>query len=74
MAHHARWTMSQVTELFNKPFLELMFEAQQVHRQHFDPRHVQVSTLLSIKTGACRKTANIARKVRAIKPVSNPSA
>lgn len=30
-----------------------MFEAQQVHRQHFDPRHVQVSTLLSIKTGAC---------------------
>ena len=53
MAHHARWTMSQVTELFNKPFLELMFEAQQVHRQHFDPRHVQVSTLLSIKTGAC---------------------
>ncbi|MBR7358110.1 biotin synthase, partial [Klebsiella pneumoniae] len=37
MAHHARWTMSQVTELFNKPFLELMFEAQQVHRQHFDP-------------------------------------
>ena len=45
--------MSQVTELFNKPFLELMFEAQQVHRQHFDPRHVQVSTLLSIKTGAC---------------------
>ena len=68
MAHHARWTMSQVTELFNKPFLELMFEAQQVHRQHFDPRHVQVSTLLSIKT------ANIARKARAIKPVSNPSA
>lgn len=53
MAHHARWTMSQVTELFNKPFLELMFEAQQVHRQHFDPCHVQVSTLLSIKTGAC---------------------
>jgi biotin synthase-like enzyme len=40
--------MSQVTELFNKPFLELMFEAQQIHRQHFDPRHVQVSTLLSI--------------------------
>lgn len=53
MAHHARWTMSQVTELFEKPFLELLFEAQQVHRQHFDPRQVQVSTLLSIKTGAC---------------------
>lgn len=53
MAHHARWSLSQVTALFEKPFLELMFEAQQIHRQHFDPRHVQVSTLLSIKTGAC---------------------
>ena len=45
--------MSQVTELFEKPLLDLLFEAQQVHRQHFDPRQVQVSTLLSIKTGAC---------------------
>ena len=43
--------MSQVTELFEKPLLDLLFEAQQIHRQHFDPRHVQVSTLLSIKTG-----------------------
>lgn len=40
MAHHARWTMSQVTELFNKPLLDLLFEAQQTHRQHFDPRQV----------------------------------
>lgn len=53
MANTARWTMSQVTALFEKPFLELLFEAQQIHRQHFDPREVQVSTLLSIKTGAC---------------------
>ncbi len=48
-----RWTLSQAQVLFDKPFLELMFEAQQIHRQHFDPRQVQVSTLLSIKTGAC---------------------
>ncbi|WP_075181108.1 biotin synthase BioB [Pantoea sp. 1.19] len=48
-----RWTLEQTQALFDKPFLELMFEAQQVHRQHFDPRQVQVSTLLSIKTGAC---------------------
>ncbi|RWR02167.1 biotin synthase [[Pantoea] beijingensis] len=48
-----RWTVAQAQALFDKPFLELMFEAQQVHRQHFDPRQVQVSTLLSIKTGAC---------------------
>ncbi|AKL12972.1 TPA: biotin synthase BioB [Kluyvera intermedia] len=53
MAHQTRWTMSQVAALFEKPLLELLFEAQQVHRQHFDPRQVQVSTLLSIKTGAC---------------------
>lgn len=53
MVNTIRWTMSQVTALFEKPFLELMFEAQQVHRQNFDPRQVQVSTLLSIKTGAC---------------------
>ncbi|MEN3754869.1 biotin synthase BioB [Mangrovibacter yixingensis] len=53
MAHTQRWTMSQVTALFEKPLLELLFEAQQVHRQHFDPQQVQVSTLLSIKTGAC---------------------
>ncbi|ELY2640768.1 biotin synthase BioB [Cronobacter sakazakii] len=53
MAHLSRWTLSQVTELFEKSLLDLLFEAQQVHRQHFDPRQVQVSTLLSIKTGAC---------------------
>jgi biotin synthase-like enzyme len=54
--------------LFEKPLLELLFEAQQVHRQHFDPRQVQVSTLLSIKTGPARKIANIVRKAPAIKP------
>ena len=34
MAHQPRWTMSQVTELFNKPLIDLLFEAQQIHRQH----------------------------------------
>lgn len=53
MARQAQWTMSQVTALFEKPLLELLFEAQQVHRQHFNPRLVQLSTLVSIKTGAC---------------------
>lgn len=53
MARHPRWTISQVSELFEKPLLELLFEAQQIHRQHFDPQQVQISTLLSIKTGAC---------------------
>nr|WP_230491539.1 biotin synthase BioB [Providencia alcalifaciens] len=45
--------MKQANELFSTPFFELLFQAQQVHRQHFDPQQVQVSTLLSIKTGAC---------------------
>lgn len=75
MAHQPRWTMSQVTELFNKPLIDLLFEAQQIHRQHFDPRQVQVSTLLSIKTGSlARKIVNIARRAHATKPASKPSA
>ncbi|MCO7262892.1 biotin synthase BioB [Dickeya zeae] len=53
MTERVNWTLEQAQTLFDKPFLELMFEAQQVHRQHFDSRQVQVSTLLSIKTGAC---------------------
>src|SRR5690625_3963273 len=47
------WTRQQVLALFNQPFNDLLFQAQTVHRQHFDPNRVQVSTLLSIKTGAC---------------------
>ncbi|NML19207.1 biotin synthase BioB, partial [Azohydromonas sp. G-1-1-14] len=39
--------------LYELPFMELMFRAQQVHREHFDPSEVQLSTLLSIKTGGC---------------------
>ncbi|MPZ56573.1 MAG: biotin synthase BioB [Rhizobiales bacterium] len=47
------WTRDEVLVLFALPFLELMFRAQMVHRAHFDPQQVQVSTLLSIKTGGC---------------------
>ena len=47
------WTVAQVNKLFAMPFNDLLFEAQRVHRQHFNPNAVQVSTLLSIKTGAC---------------------
>ena len=47
------WTANQVNALFNLPFNDLMFKAQTVHRQHFNANEVQVSTLLSIKTGAC---------------------
>ncbi|NVK24478.1 MAG: biotin synthase BioB [Gammaproteobacteria bacterium] len=47
------WTLVEVNELFNMPFNDLLFKAQLVHRENFDPNQVQVSTLLSIKTGAC---------------------
>ncbi|MGX9418299.1 biotin synthase BioB [Vibrio sp. WJH972] len=47
------WTISDVNALLEKPFMDLLFEAQQVHRQYQQHNYVQVSTLLSIKTGAC---------------------
>jgi len=48
-----RWTPDDVEALFDLPFHELLFRAQTVHREHFDPSEVQLSTLLSIKTGGC---------------------
>jgi len=47
------WSRKEVSELFALPFNDLLFQAQCVHRQHFNPNQVQVSTLCSIKTGAC---------------------
>lgn len=48
-----RWSVPDVEALFNLPFADLLYRAQQVHREHFDPNAVQLSTLLSIKTGGC---------------------
>ncbi len=50
---HSDWTLAEVHELHSMPFADLLFHAQSIHRIHFDPNEVQVSTLLSIKTGAC---------------------
>ena len=47
------WSLDEIRGLFALPFNDLVFRAQGVHREHFDPNQVQVSTLLSIKTGAC---------------------
>ena len=47
------WTVEEITALFDMPFNDLMFEAQTTHRKNFDANAVQVSTLLSIKTGKC---------------------
>jgi biotin synthase len=49
----ARWRVEEVEALFAQPFMDLLFRAQQVHREHFDANEVQLSTLLSIKTGGC---------------------
>jgi biotin synthase len=47
------WSLDEIEALLNLPFNDLLFQAQSVHRQRFDPNKVQVSTLLSVKTGAC---------------------
>tara|TARA_B110000879_G_scaffold2994_1_gene4090 strand:+ start:227 stop:1261 length:1035 start_codon:yes stop_codon:yes gene_type:complete len=48
-----RWTVDDIAALYEMPLNDLMFKAQTVHRENFDPNAVQVSTLLSIKTGGC---------------------
>jgi biotin synthase len=48
-----RWSVADIEALFRLPFADLMYRAQQVHREHFDANAVQLSTLLSIKTGGC---------------------
>lgn len=48
-----RWREEEVEALFNLPFNDLLFQAQQVHREHFNANELQLSSLLSIKTGAC---------------------
>jgi len=47
------WSNEEIKALFDLPFNDLLFRAHSVHREHFDPNEVQVSTLLSIKTGSC---------------------
>ena len=48
-----RWCVADIEALFARAFMDLVFQAQQVHREHFDPSAIQLSTLLSIKTGGC---------------------
>lgn len=49
----SKWTLPQAAKVFNQPISELFYQAQSAHRQHFDPRQIQISTLLSVKTGQC---------------------
>lgn len=52
-AGNPRWSIEQAETIYHQPFNDLLFEAQRVHREHFVPNEVQLSTLLSIKTGGC---------------------
>jgi len=47
------WTKEEIIAIYNKPMMDLLFEAATIHREHHDPNVVQVSTLVSIKTGGC---------------------
>ena len=47
------WTAAEARAIIDQPFMDLLFQAQTVHRQHFDPNRIQLSRLLSIKTGGC---------------------
>ncbi|MBC8112672.1 MAG: biotin synthase BioB [Verrucomicrobia bacterium] len=47
------WTRQEITDIFNTPVLDLIYQAATIHRQHHDPQEVQVCTLLSVKTGGC---------------------
>lgn len=55
MNNHSKtnWTKEEIIAIYNKPLLELVYEAASVHRQHHDPNKVQISSLISIKTGGC---------------------
>lgn len=53
MATKHNWTKEEILEIYNKPLMHLLYEAASVHRAHHDANKVQVSTLLSIKTGGC---------------------
>ena len=52
-ATSAPWTVAEIEALFDLPFMDMIWRAQQVHRQHFDANEIQRSTLISVKTGGC---------------------
>ncbi len=47
------WSLNEIDQFFDLPFNELIFQAHSIHKQNFDPTTIQISKLLSIKTGAC---------------------
>ena len=62
------WQLDEVQALYALPFNDLIFKAQTIHREHFDPNEVQISSLLILKPVHVRKIAAIAHKVRVMIP------
>ena len=75
MSATKHWTLEEVLAVYNSPLLELVYKAATVHREHHNPREVQISTLLSIKTGGCPKIVATAHKrlvtIRILKPMTS---
>src|SRR5260370_38641656 len=59
---HGNWTREEALALYEAPFNDLLFHAQTVHRKYFDPNKVQLSRLLSIKTGGCPEGCGYCRQ------------
>ena len=58
------WQLDEVQALYALPFNDLLFKAQSMHRTHFDANEIQISSLLSIKTGSCSEDCGYCHKVR----------
>ena len=61
------WTLAEVRALFDLPFMDLVFGAQEIHRAFHRPNSVRISTLLSIKTGACPRGLRLLPAERAFR-------
>ena len=66
------WTIEAAWSLYRMPFNDLLFKAQSVHRQHFDPNRVQLSKLLNIKTGGCPEDCGYCSQSSIIRPGCRP--
>ena len=62
------WIKSEILQLFEQPFNDLLFQAQSVHREFFDPNVIQLSALLNIKEGGCPEDCAYCSKASVTKP------
>lgn len=67
------WSRDEVRNIYKQPLLELVFQAANIHRVHFDPREVQQSTLLSVKTGGCAENCGYCSQSQKFKTAVKPT-